>query len=329
MLALVHTAYTDPSGLRLVERQLPALEPEQVLVRVVAAGLNPFDWHNYRGEPWLMRAQQGVRVDAPRGVGADLAGVVEAVGSAMRRLAPGDRVFGSIGAGAIAERAVAREAALAALPHDVPFASAAAVPMAGLTALQGLRDRGELREGERVLVWGASGGVGHLALQLARSLGASHVAAVCSTRNVELARSLGADAVHDYQRGELPAGPFDLVLDTVSTASVATLKRMLAPAGRVVTVGGTSRAKLLGPAGALVRRTLAAKLQRVDARGMLATVRHADLELLAAELAAGRLRPVIEREYPFRSSVDALRALEAGRVAGKLVIRIGGDEPQP
>lgn len=322
MLALTFDRYTGASGLRLADQPAPTVGPDRVLVRVAAVGLNPFDWHTYRGEPWVMRAQGGIRVHAARTVGADLAGVVEAVGAEVQHIAPGDRVFGSMGTGALAELAAPREAALATLPDGVAFDVAAATPMAGVTALQALRDAARLSAGERVLVWGASGGVGHLAVQLARLLGASQVTAVCSTRNVEMVRGLGADSVHDYRLGELPSGRYDVVIDTVSTASVATLKSLLAPGGRIITVGGTGRGRLLGPAAALARRTLSAKAQRVDARAMLASVRRDDLSTLAAHLAAGELRPVIAREYPLASSVDALRELEAGRVSGKLVVRV-------
>lgn len=171
MRALTYDRYTDAAGLRLGEVPMPAVPADRVLVRVVAAGLNPFDWHMYRGEPWFMRLQEGWRVGDPRTVGADLAGIVEAVGADVEGLAPGDRVLGSIGNGALAEYAVASPRALAKLPDPIPLTVGAATPMAGLTALQALRDVGRLAPGERVLVWGASGGVGHLAVQLARVLG--------------------------------------------------------------------------------------------------------------------------------------------------------------
>jgi NADPH:quinone reductase-like Zn-dependent oxidoreductase len=325
MRALTFSSYTDASGLRLTGRPAPSPQPDRVLVRVAAVGLNPFDWHQYRGEPWLLRAGEGWRVREPRVVGADLAGVVEAVGVEVQGFAPGDRVLGSIGRGALAELALARPTALATLPDTVPFDTAAATPMAGLTALQALRDRAGLRQGERVLVWGASGGVGHLAVQLARTLGASHVAATGGARSHDLLRDLGADELVDDRSGERPTGRFDVIVDTVSTLSTVDARSLLTPAGRIVTIGGIGRGRLLGPAAALGRRALAAKLRRVDARSMLAAVRSADLAFLADELAAGRLRPVIERTYGFEQATDALRTLEGGHVLGKLVVTVAED----
>ncbi len=323
MRALTYDRYTDASGLEHSDIPVPELPADRVLVRVVAAGLNPFDWHMYRGEPYFMRLQEGFTVRERRTAGADFAGVVEAVGPEVRDFAPGDRVFGDIGNGALAELAVARVTSLAKLPEDISFEVGAATPMAGLTALQALRDAGGLTAGARVLAWGASGGVGHLAVQLARALGASRVDAVCSGRNADMVRALGADTVFDYTADERPTGPYDVVVDTVATASVATLKGMVAPGGRVATVGGISRGRVLGPATVAVRRLASAKLQRTDARMVMARVAAADLDLLAALLADGRLRPVVDRVYPFDDAVEAFTALEGGHVRGKLVVRVG------
>lgn len=323
MRALTYDRYTDATGLEVVDIPVPDLPADRVLVRVAAAGLNPYDWHMYRGEPYFMRMQEGFRVPERRTAGADFAGVVEAIGDEVRDFAPGDRVFGDIGRGALAELAVARVTSLATLPESVTFETGAATPMAGLTALQALRDVGGLAEGSRVLVWGASGGVGHLALQLARSLGAVTVDAVCSGRNAEMVRGLGADTVFDYTAGEQPSGPYDVIVDTVATASVATLKALLSPGGRVATVGGVSRGRVLGPATAAVRRLASARLQRTDARMVSARVAAADLDLLASLLADGSLRPIIERTYPFDEAIDAFTALEHGHVSGKLVVTVG------
>lgn len=325
MHALTHDRYTDVAGLEVVDIPVPALSADRVLVRIVAVGLNPFDWHMYRGEPYFMRMQEGWRVRERRTVGADFAGVVEAVGADVHGFSPGDRVFGDIGRGALAEFAVSRPTAIAKLPDSVGFDAAAAAPMAGLTALQALRDAAGLEQGARVLVWGASGGVGHLAVQLARALGADRVDAVCSGRNANMVRGLGADAVFDYTVDEQPTGPYDVIVDTVGTASVSTLKKLLSPAGRVATVGGVSRGRVLGPATAAVRRLASAKLQRTDARMVMAQVRAPDLALLAEHLADGSLRPVIERSYPFDRVADALERLESGRVAGKVVVRLADD----
>ncbi len=325
MRALTYDRYTDAAGLRITDVPQPRLPDDRVLVGVAAAGLNPFDWHMYRGEPWFMRMQEGWRVGEPRTVGADLAGVIEAVGADVEGLAPGDRVMGSIGNGALAEFALASPRALAKLPASVPFDLGAAIPMAGLTALQALRDDGRLAAGERVLVWGASGGVGHLAVQLARVLGAARVDAVCSGRNADLVRSLGADEVIDYTTGARPSGRYDVIVDTVATASVSRLTGILSPGGRVATVGATSRAKLLGPATAVIGRAIGAKLRGVEAALVMAKISSADLTLLAEWLDQGTVSPVIAREYAFEDAVAALHDLETGRVAGKLVVRVQPD----
>ena len=323
MRALIYRHYTDASGLTLADVPLPEPTAGRVLLRVEAASLNPFDWHMYRGEPWFMRLQEGWRVTTPRIVGADVAGVIEAVGADVDDLAVGDRVFGSIGLGAVAEYAAPKAAALAKLPGGVGFEAGAASAMAGLTALQALRDSGALTPGERVLVWGASGGVGHLAVQLARILGAGRVDAVCSGRNATLARESGAEQVFDYTAGEGPTERYDLVIDTVCTAPVSQLRRVLTPAGRVVTVGSAAEGgRLLGPALPLVRRIISARAQRVEARGVLAAVRRSDLDLLADRLTEGTLAPRIPQIYPLEQVHEAIAALEGGHVAGKLVVRI-------
>jgi NADPH:quinone reductase-like Zn-dependent oxidoreductase len=268
MRALTYDRYTDAAGLRFTEQPVPEPGGGRVRVRVVAAGLNPFDWHMHRGEPWIMRTQAGFRFDGVRTAGADVAGIVDAVGSGVTALAVGDRVLGSLGGGALAEFAVAKAGAFARLPEGVSWEDAAATPMAGLTALQGLRDGGGLREGGSVLVWGASGGVGHLAVQLARVLGAARVDAVCSSRNVALVRGLGADRVFDYTKGEpgaeSVAGEYDIVLDTVATASIARLRHLLRPEGRVSMVGGLSRGRVLGPLSSLMSRTAAGKVRAIS-----------------------------------------------------------------
>ncbi|WES64539.1 NAD(P)-dependent alcohol dehydrogenase [Microbacter sp. GSS18] len=321
MRAVTHDRYTDAEGLTLGEVPVPEPGADRIRIRVEAAALNPFDWHLYRGEPWIMRLQQGLRVRGPRGVGADVAGVVEAVGEDVDRFRVGDRVFGTIGRGALAEAAVARPAALAAVPDGVSSDDAAAAAMAGVTALQALRDTARLEAGERVLVWGASGGVGHLAVQLARVLGAGSVDAVCSGRNADLVRGLGADEVYDYTTSAAPVGPYDVVLDTVGTASISRLKGLLAPEGRVVLVGALGGGRLLGPLGGTLRRGIGARLRGVDHRGMLATVRGGDLALLGGWLADGSLVPAVQQTFGLDGAIEALRMLEAGHVAGKLVVR--------
>ncbi len=324
MKAVTHDRYTDAAGLVLGDVPRPEPGPDRIRIRVEAAALNPFDWHLYRGDPWIMRLQTGLRVREPRGVGADVAGVVDAVGDEVEGVAVGDRVFGTIGRGALAEHALAGPASVAALPDGVSFDAGAAVAMAGMTALQALRETAELAAGERVLVWGASGGVGHLAVQLARILGASRVDAVCSGRNAELVRGLGADEVFDYTAGATPAGPYDVILDTVGTASVSSLTALLAPGGRVVLVGAVGGGRLLGPLAATLRRAVAARVRGVDHRRMMARVRAGDLTALAGWLADGSLAPAVQQTFDLDQALEALRLLEAGHVAGKLVVRPAG-----
>lgn len=326
MRAVTHDRYTDADGLTLGDVPEPQPGADRIRIRVEAAALNPFDWHLYRGEPWIMRLQEGVRVRETRGVGADVAGVVDAVGDDVDGFRVGDRVFGTIGRGALAEVALARPAAVVAVPDGVSSAAAAAAAMAGLTALQALRDTAGIQEGERVLVWGASGGVGHLAVQLARLLGAARVDAVCSGRNADMVCGLGADDVYDYTASALPAGPYDIVLDTVGTASVSQLKTLLAPGGRVVLVGAIGGGRLLGPLGATLRRGIGARLRGVDHRGIMAKVRADDLALLGGWLADGSLVPVVHETPGLARAIEALRRLEAGHVAGKLVVRPSAGE---
>lgn len=327
MQALTHTGYVTADGLALVEAPTPPAGPGRVLVRVLAASVNPVDWHLYRGDPWVARLQRSGDKKAMRGVGEDFAGVVTEVGTGVAVVVVGERVFGTIPAtaqatGSIAEYVDVDPDWLAPLPPGVEPTEAAAVGLAGLTALQALRDGGELSPGGRVLVWGAGGGVGHLAVQIARRLGATRVDAVCSTRSVDLVRGLGADDVFDYTKHETPTGPYDVIVDTVATASAATLRRALAPAGIVVTVGAAGGGRLLGPGGPIIRRKLGSALRRIDARTVLTRVDHADLALLGAWMREGTLRVVLERVFSFHDARAAYQTLEAGRVRGKLAIEM-------
>lgn len=323
MRAVMFDRYTDIGGLTLRDIASPSAAPGQVVVKVAAAGLNPFDWHMYRGEPWIMRASGGWRVREPRTVGADLAGTVTALGDGVTTLAVGDRVFGSIGQGALADYAAADAGRLARIDAAVGFVAAAAAPMGALTALQALRDAGSLTTGERVLVWGASGGVGHLTVQIAHVLGASRVDAVASPARAGFLRAQGAGLVHDRGMGvPASAGPYDVIVDTVGTTSVRQLMPLLTPGARVVTVGSTSRERMLGPAAALLSRTIGGAVHRVTAKGIFATVRASDLELIAGWLADGSIHPEVQQVYPLAEYADALSTLEDGHVRGKLVVEI-------
>ncbi|MFT3914454.1 MAG: NAD(P)-dependent alcohol dehydrogenase [Anaeromyxobacteraceae bacterium] len=293
-----------------------------MLVAVRAVSINAADWRMVTARPFLVRTYSGlrrpVRVTCP---GADVAGVVEAVGPEVKRLKAGDAVFGDcFGSdfGGLAEYKRAREGELALKPSSASFEEAAAIPLAGMTALHAVRDVGQVRPGERVLVAGASGGVGTFAVQLARHLGAE-VTAVCSTGKVELARSLGAHHVVDYTREDALAGGgrYDLILGVNGDRSILDYRRALAPRGRYAMVGGGGRqlfqALLLGPLLSLGAR----KLRVVSSKPVLA-----DLVLLAELFEAGKLRAVIDRRFPLAEAAEAIRLVEAGHVAGKVIVTV-------
>lgn len=321
--AVVHRCYGPPQVLRLARIAAPPLAPGRVRVQVHAASVNPLDWHFMRGEPRVMRLASGFGTPGEPRLGADFAGVVTAVAPDVSRLRPGDRVFGAR-TGSFAEFLDVRaDGAIAVLPAQVEFASGAAVPIAALTALQALRDVGGLQPGQRVLINGASGGVGTFAVQIARLMGAE-VTGVSSTRNLDLVRGLGAARVIDYTTEDFTrdAARWDLIVDNVGNRSLGEVLRVLAPQGRYVMVGGPSDDPWLGP----IRRVLAMALRQpfVDQRleFFVAEDKRADLETLAGWLADGRLRAVIDRRYPLAAVPEAIAYLELGRARGKVVIDV-------
>lgn len=328
MRAAVYDTYTDHRGIVVRDIDPPELDPERMLVRVHAASLNAFDWHMYKGEPTVMRLRRGGtlhmgrRVTEPRILGCDLGGTVEAVGDAVTGFRKGDRIMAQVGRGSCAEYAIVHPGAAMQVADNVSFEAAAATPLAGVTALQALRDAASLTPGDRVLIWGAAGGVGHLAVQIAKALGAVEVHAVCSTANVTWVAGLGATRVFDYTTEDITRSgeKYDVILDTVSTASIGDLKGILAPGGRVVPVGSRSGGRVLGPIGSLVSRMTAAKIHRVKLNNMLARTTLADLELLATWLADGSLVPRIQRSYRLDEASEACRELESHHVAGKLIV---------
>jgi len=323
MRAVTFTRYAGPEQLTVTDVPRPQPGDGELLVRVVCASLNAFDWHQYRGDPLLVRTREGWRVTSPRVLGADLAGVVESVGPGVTGYAPGDHVLAEISRGALAEYAVVPTSLCAKLESAVGFDAAAAVPMAGLTALQALRDVAKVTAGERVLVWGASGGVGHLAVQIARILGASQVDAVCSGRNAQMMRSIGADRAFDYGSTDLPTGPYDVIIDTVCTRSLRQLMPLLSSTGRVATLGGIANGRILGPGRPIIGRMITSALFRAPHQKVLANISANDLTWLAARLADGSLTPVIQRAFALDEIVHACRVLEEGHVAGKLIVRVG------
>ena len=319
MRAIVRDEYGDADVLRLDHVETPEPGEGQVLVEVGAASINAYDWHMLTGTPYLVRLQAGLRRPKDRKSGADVAGVVRSVGAGVSRLQPGDAVLGAA-AGAFSEFVVAKEANLVHKPDEVTFEQAAAVPMAGLTALQGLRDIGGLVAGQRVLVNGASGGVGTFAVQVAKAMGAS-VTAVCSTRNVEVARSLGAERVIDYTRQDAfaTAGEHDLIFDVSALRPWSEVKQALTPAGRYVMVGGP-KGNWIGPFAHLIKLKLATIRGRRSFGWFVADNNTDDLETLATMLADGSIVPAIERVLPLEQLPAAMRDQGEGHAKGKTVI---------
>lgn len=314
--------YCDPREvLRVASLDVPVVQPDEALVRVRASSVNPYDWHLVCGEPVLMRAQLG-GVRAPvRVVGADFAGVVERVGGAVRGVAAGDEVYGCAEDGAFAEFVAAPAGRVARKPANLAFAQAGAVPMAACTAVQGLR-RGGLASGQRVLVVGASGGVGTFAVQLATHAGAS-VTGVCSTGRLELVRSLGADEVVDYTVQDPTAGParYDLILQLGGTYSPRVLRRLLTPRGALVQSYGDG-GRWIGPLGGVVGGALLNLVSGQRITSFVAREDTATLEELRGLIEAGRIRPVIDSEYPLEQAADAVALVKDGRPAGKVVVSV-------
>ena len=319
MKALVRHRFGGPGVVRVEEVDRPALTDERVLVRVRASSLNKADWHELRGWPRFLRPVTRNGVLRPKTLlfGTDFAGVVEDVGKDVSDLAPGDEVFGGR-SGAFAEYVSA--VSVVRKPPNVSFEEAATMGIAGLTALQGLRDHGNLRAGERVLINGASGGVGTLAVQIAKALGA-HVTAVCSTRNVEQARDLGADRVLDYTRQDFTREPerYDLVVDVAGGHSWRAIGRVLEPDGRLVIVGAHgSRGQLRHIAAVW----LSSRFAKHTVKFFVAKFNKVDLQTLADLLSSGELRPAIDRTYNLTEASEALRTFGEGHVRGKLVLII-------
>jgi NADPH:quinone reductase-like Zn-dependent oxidoreductase len=319
MQAIVHRRYGAPDVLALEEIERPVPEASQALVRVRAASVFFGDWRVLRGSPFVVRFAAGLRRPKQPVPGIDVAGVVEAVGPGVTSLRPGDEVFGWT-SGALAEFTCAPADQFVAKPTNLTFAEAASVPEAAVTALQGLRDHGRVRPGQHVLVIGASGGCGTFAVQLAKAFGAE-VTGVCSTRNLELVRSIGADHVIDYTRASVlqTQGRFDVIYQAAGTDSPRQLRHLLTPTGTLVLSNGSGRfagidrivqALVLSP---FVGQRLAVYVTREN-RG--------DLLVLRDLLEAGTIRPVIDRTYQLRQAPEAFRYLEAGHTSGKVVIAV-------
>ena len=309
--------------LELRDVDMPTIDDDQVLLRVHVASVNPVEWYGVTG-PYFVRAfGGGLREPKETTVGSDVAGRVEAVGQNVKGLQPGDEVFGTSGA-SWAEYAPAQEARLARKPPNVSFEEAAAAPVAAITALQALRDKGQVRPGQKVLINGASGGVGTYAVQLAKVLGAD-VTAVCSTGNVDLARSLGADRVVDYTKEDFTqlAERHDLMLDIAGSRPFRQFRRVLTPKATVVVIGAKFPSnKGLGPLSHIIGTRVASVGRSLTVKFFVAKINTEDLGFLGELLAAGKMRSVIDRRFELSEAADALRYLGEGHARGKVIITV-------
>jgi NADPH:quinone reductase-like Zn-dependent oxidoreductase len=322
MKALVYERYGPPDVLELREVDTPAIVDAEVLVRIHAASVNPVDWHTMTGTPYLVRLESGLRKPKRAMLGVDFAGTVEAIGRNVTGFQPGDEVFGAKN-GAFAEYVSVREdRAVAQKPANMTFEQAAAVPVAAISALQGLRDKGQIQSGQRVLINGASGGVGTFAVQIAKSFGAD-VTGVCSTRNVDTVRSIGADQVIDYTQEDFTRSEqrYDLLLDIAGNRSWSDYRRILDEKATLVVVGGPKGNRWIGPLSQAVKLRVnsLAGSRRVVAP-FLAKIKKEDLVVLQKLLEAGTLTPVIDRQYELSGVSEALRYLGEGHAQGKVVI---------
>jgi NADPH:quinone reductase-like Zn-dependent oxidoreductase len=320
MKAIVYTKYGPPAVLQFREVAKPVPTDGQILVKIYAASANPLDWHLMRASPFLARLAGGLRKPKDPRLGADFAGRVEAVGANVAQFQPGDEVFGA-STGAFAEYICVAESEVALKPANLSFEQAAAVPVAATTALQGLRDTGQIHTGQRVLVNGASGGVGTFAVQIARAFG-TEVTGVCSTRNLDMVRSIGADHAIDYMKEDFTRNGqhYDLIYDAVGNSSVSAYRRALNSGGTCVVAGFTSLPRLfehmlIGP----LRSKIGDK--KVGLMGT-AQIKQKDLVSLRELLEAGKVTPVIDRRYSLREVPEAIRYLEAKHARGKVVITV-------
>jgi NADPH:quinone reductase-like Zn-dependent oxidoreductase len=323
MKAIVYRCYGSPDVLKLEEIAKPGPVDDRVLVKVRAASVNPLDWHYMRGEPYFMRLMAGMGAPDSIHMGVDFAGTVESVGKNITRFKPGDEVFGGRD-GAFAEYVSVREnGSLAMKPANLTFEQAAAAPIAAVTALQALRDKGKVHSGQNVLINGASGGVGTFAVQIAKAYGAK-VTGVCSTRNVAMVSSIGADQVIDYTKEDFTEGSqrYDLIIDTVGTHSLWDYRRVLNPHGALVMVGALDKGPWLGPMWGSLKASLVSPFISQRFIFFLADLDQADLAILRDLMEAGKVTPVIDKTYALNEVPAAIGYLEQGHARGKVVIAV-------
>jgi NADPH:quinone reductase-like Zn-dependent oxidoreductase len=323
MQAIVYHRYGSPDVLEFADIDKPVPTADQVLIQVHAASVNPYDWHFLRGTPSFIRLFTGLRGPKFPRLGADVSGIVVAVGTDVTRLKLGDAVFG-VCKGAFAEYACASQGDLAPQPQGLSFQQTASVPLAGITALQGLRDSGKVQSGLSVLINGAAGGVGTFAVQIAKSFGAQ-VTGVCSTRNIELINSIGADQVIDYTREDFTrAGKqYDVIFDLVGNHALAAIRRALRPKGIFVGCGGGGPDKSSGELLAgMFGRLVVSPFTSQKLTGVFAKVNADDLDTLGGLLQSGQIKPVLDRSYPLGNVADAIRYVESCHARGKVTISV-------
>jgi len=327
MKAVVYTNYGSPDVFEIRDIKKPVPNDNQVLVKVRAASVNPYDWHFIRGTPYIMRLGVGLRKPKVTRIGVDFAGTIEAVGKNVTQFKPGDEVFGGK-TGAFAEYVCVSEKGVALKPANITFEQAGSVDIAGLTALQAVRDKAKAQPGQKILINGASGGVGTFAVQIAKSFGAD-VTGVCSTRNLDMVRSLGADHVIDYTKEDFTKSGqhYDVILDNVGNQPLLSFRRALTPKGKYVMIGGggTADQGLIGPMFRPIEAMLLSPFVSQEMGMMMTNPTQNDMTMLADLMQAGKVTPVIDRTYPLSQIREAIRYLEQGHARGKVVITVAQD----
>lgn len=323
MKAVIHDRYGSPDVLELRDVDKPVVGDDDVLVRVRAASVNPYDLHFVAGLPYLFRLQFGPLKPKANSLGADLAGEVEAVGANVTHVRLGDEVFGEVKTGSHAQYVCASGETLALKPRSLTFEQAAAVSMAAQTALQGIRDKGRIQPGQKVLINGAAGGVGTFAVQIAKALGAE-VTGVCSTRNVDMVRSIGADHVIDYVQEDFTRGGqrYDLLLDLIGNRSMSKCRRVLKPKGTYIASFGQLEHRWLGPLPRLFKMLVLSPFVSQKLVILVTKPNTEDLQFLRELIEAGKVAPVIDRTYQLRETAEAIRYVEEGHARGKVVITV-------
>lgn len=322
MKAITYHRYGSPDVLDFEEVDEPVAKDDEVLIGVRAASVNPRDWHFMRGLPYIMRPI-GLRIPKDGGFGSDVAGQVEAVGKAVTRFRRGDEVFAHVLSGGFAEYTCVSEDVLGRKPANLTFEQAAAVPLAALTALQGLRDHGQIQAGQKVLIIGASGGVGTFAVQLGKSFGAE-VTGLCSTRNLDLVRSIGADHVIDYTKEDFTQSgqKYDLIFQLAGTRSPSDCRRALTSKGKLILSSGESDGRWIGPLDRIIKAVVLSPFVSQRLGPFEAKRSKEDLQVLKELIESGKVSPVIDRTYPLSETAEAVRYLEEGHARGKVVITV-------